>query len=443
MQSTRNLASNPYKRSQSKHTQWTCLLWLGALTIACLSTAAPARADTIELVSGLVYEGTVVTQTAATVTVRLASGTVRLRRSQIASIKRTPDQPDDPPEPPGPVVPIPVSPTPATLTPVTPAQPTAPTTAADRVNRLITLYSASPKRASARAFIAIGNEAAQPCAHALERQSVPSPIRVALAQAIADLPPDPQTLPALLRVVNQADLDLSPKAAKLIARLGPEARLATGELRRIALDPHARPVIQKAILEALVALAPPAGANTASLLLTHADHGVRLTARRILAASKDLVRSPAVLDNLVEALKHGDWQVRFEAANLLETPLKNATVSELKRLASSDPEGAVRASAMRALGRSPLGQHCAETMLAGLADTDATTRIAACDAVRTHRIVNAVLPLIRLLRDADTQVRQRASQALEHITGQRLGTSSASWRRWWQHGGSAQYPGRS
>lgn len=121
----------------------------------------------------------------------------------------------------------------------------------------------------------------------------------------------------------------------------------------------------------------------------------------------------ALTGDLIEALSHPDWKVRYQAALTLgERRSKRALVPLIKAL--SDKERIVRDSAALALTRMG-GRKIEEEFLRALFSRDDEVRSRAALALGRMRVKRAGEPLLKLLHDGNWLVRWSAVLALGMI----------------------------
>jgi HEAT repeat protein len=96
-----------------------------------------------------------------------------------------------------------------------------------------------------------------------------------------------------------------------------------------------------------------------------------------------------------------------------------------------DRKGANRDKAALALGITR-DSRAVTPLIEAIADKEARLRAEAASALGGMKDLRAVAPLIGALRDADQAVSDKACEALQELTGQKLGKDWERWQEWWQ-----------
>jgi arylsulfatase A-like enzyme len=105
-----------------------------------------------------------------------------------------------------------------------------------------------------------------------------------------------------------------------------------------------------------------------------------------------------------------------------------------KVLASRDATTLIVAlTATAAIG--PRAPELAERTLVALRHKDPAVREAAAAALATLSVPEGIEPLIERLEDEQARTRVRMTEALQVLTGQRIGASPVGWRRWFENEG--------
>jgi HEAT repeat protein/S1-C subfamily serine protease len=157
-------------------------------------------------------------------------------------------------------------------------------------------------------------------------------------------------VPSLVGELSDADPKTRARAAEMLGRMGPKAKLAAGDLGKLLKDPQELP--RRMALEALAKLGPDARPAAPALVeaLRDSDASIREEAARVLGKVGPDVKSQA-FHGLAMALSDSVKGVRVAAAEALSNlgPLEPADLPVvLKVLKTGDPEA--RVSAARALG---------------------------------------------------------------------------------------------
>lgn len=259
-------------------------------------------------------------------------------------------------------------------------------------------------------------------------------------------------IPALVDTLRDADENVRQTASEAIAAIGtvPEAAMDTlvgglsnpdnlvrahtaralGEIGTAAAD--AAPALVEAlgdrndavraeVVEALGKLGP-AAADVAVPRIVHALHDpdswVSALAAEALGAMGESAEE--AVPALVRSLGHISSQVRANAAEALGKlgPAAQSVRPALAK-AAADPEGSVRCQAVRALGQLGPDAAARPALQAALGDADPQVRAAGAEALSLwHEEGQDVQQeLLRLLDDANDEVKVRAAQALPRLVG--------------------------
>jgi HEAT repeat protein len=207
---------------------------------------------------------------------------------------------------------------------------------------------------------------------------------------------------------SDADVRVRRAAVEILGDV-PGGEAATG-LRRAVRDDDV--TVRAAALRSLARVGDPSGLATASGALADPEPAVRLAAVRavdVLAIGSSVGARP-----IRGMLEDQDPAVRTAAASaiLRRTLDEDALGVVWDMLGSEDP--AARALAVGALEGSGLPEVFDLSAL-GLEDPSPLVRAAAAHAIAASRSTQAVVPLVRALRDPDGGVREAASAALARI----------------------------
>lgn len=121
--------------------------------------------------------------------------------------------------------------------------------------------------------------------------------------------------------------------------------------------------------------------------------------------------------------------MRLHAVGALARLESPASVEGLK-LASQDPEAEVRIAAVNTWTRFPAD--IAVGQLQGIlgTDTDIDVRLAATKALGSFSGSRAINAVSLALTDPNPAIQYRATEALQNITGERLGANVSQWQNW-------------
>lgn len=164
--------------------------------------------------------------------------------------------------------------------------------------------------------------------------------------------------------------------------------------------------------------------------LNDSDKEVRNQTIQISAAmGKSLEMEAEYADGIVRALEKANLRAKFDLLMALgRTKIKSKWTDIAPYLGSDEAElrsGA--ASALTALGAQEAGRAVADQ---ANSETDNRVKIQLCTAARQLAAKGAVDALIRWLRDDNEQVHVEALNALQILTGQKLGDNAGRWEAW-------------
>ena len=163
---------------------------------------------------------------------------------------------------------------------------------------------------------------------------------------------------------------------------------------------------------------------------------VRATAVRQLGETND----PRSFNPLIAALNDEQPNVRARAAEALAS-LADYRAVEALIAALKDKNAYVRWHVAKAL-KDLNDSRAVEPLIAALKDKDELVRRSAMSALAKLKDYRAVAPLIALLKDEDDFRRMQVREALEAITGMKLGESPEKWRQWWKENKETVLNGR-
>lgn len=222
---------------------------------------------------------------------------------------------------------------------------------------------------------------------------------------------------------------------------------------------------KKAMVDAMVTFTDPAVIKWVVQLGTaQKDPALRGVAVALLGRS----REPSAVKAVVKALHDPEATVRLAAIDALVSMGANDAADEVLKL-TSDEDPAVAAAAVEALGllgaESPevvrrllalLKSRASDVLNAAmgalgrmkvveafepirdLLDHEAwQVRAGAIEALVRLRVREGVPALIERLAKEDGRLQHDIATALKRLTGQRLGTNAATWKKWWEDQGEA------
>ena len=183
-------------------------------------------------------------------------------------------------------------------------------------------------------------------------------------------------------------------------------------------------IIRFKVIEALGKL----GDRRAAALLTEAlqDENSRVYGEAIRALGE--IGAERAVDPLIQAMGHELPAIRMNAAAALGKIGDSRAVDSLIQMLAHDRIGDVRKSAAWALGK--IGDsRASEALILALKDDDYYVRLYA--QLSIEKIGRPAVPLlIAALNEKDLTVQNRASWALEGITGEALGPDPGRWKEW-------------
>jgi HEAT repeat protein len=155
---------------------------------------------------------------------------------------------------------------------------------------------------------------------------------------------------------------------------------------------------------------PAAGAALLTALQGAADPFVLAA---ILRALRNLRHEPALPAGL-RLLGHEHAAVRHEAVGLLGYLRRPETMTDIARLALSDPQAEVRRQAIAALVSGD-PEVVGRTLIRAVADSDWQVRAESASVIGRLKIAGGAGALIEAAADASWQVREKAVEALGHL----------------------------
>jgi HEAT repeat protein len=116
---------------------------------------------------------------------------------------------------------------------------------------------------------------------------------------------------------------------------------------------------------------------------------------------------------------------------LATTPTHDALVT-LVNATAKDPEPAVRASAVKALGKTGDTLMATTPIRDALDDPNKNVRLAATEGAGFLKVKDARMldRLVEFLLDPDYDLRRAATHALQEITGEQFGIDHGAWQDW-------------
>ncbi len=226
---------------------------------------------------------------------------------------------------------------------------------------------------------------------------------------------------------------------------------------------------KKAMIDAMVTFTDPAVIRWIAAQGTgQKDAALRRVAVALLGRSKD----PAALKAILHSLHDVDPTVRAAAIDALVGLGAKEAADEVLKL-TGDPDPSVAAAAVEALGilgaqsdevvkrllgllksRAPdvlnaamgaLGRMKATEAfepIRGLLDHEAwQVRAGAIEALAALRVKEGIPALIARLEKEEGRLKYDIASALKRLTGEKLGTNAATWKKWWDdHGAGFEVP---
>ncbi len=156
--------------------------------------------------------------------------------------------------------------------------------------------------------------------------------------------------------------------------------------------------------------------------------------QRVLHATLEIVSSapPILRDTLFKRARTAkDWGQRAAAARLAVLRIDEPeSVTFLRRLMQTEPDGRVRSAALEAIGDRPEGWE--SWTLDRLADADWSIQLQAIHIVKERAFKPAVPHLINALSKTTPRVAQAIADTLKELTGEEFGPFYESWAPWWE-----------
>lgn len=306
--------------------------------------------------------------------------------------------------------------------------------------------------AAAEALGRIGDESGvQPLAEALAHPT--ATVRAAAARALGAYGENARpAVPALVPLLRDSDEDVRHAAGDALGRTGELPHEATAALVEGLANPDTHVQVQTAEALAKIGETAAEAAPALAAALENGNELVRAKAAEALGKMGETAAEAAV-PTLIRALRDDDGWVSAVAAEALGemgeaaedavpalvrslshiSPLVRARAAEalgklnsaatpavpaLER-AATDTDGGVREQALRALGAVVHGAEAEPLLLAGLRDPEPRVRAAAAEAFgkRGTPHAGATAELVRLLDDANDEVKFRSIAALARVAG--------------------------
>lgn len=167
--------------------------------------------------------------------------------------------------------------------------------------------------------------------------------------------------------------------------------------------------VSRPIAESLVRFGPVAVPGLIGVLADEAHGPARVWAARILGQ----IRTPDAVEPLVGLLFARDDLLRIAVASALGEIQDRRALQPLVQATLRDPAPQVRAHAAGAVARIA-AEGAVDVLVAALADPDYVTRLRALEAFESIKLEDASA-LVRALRDPKGEVRRRAALALERV----------------------------
>ncbi len=244
-----------------------------------------------------------------------------------------------------------------------------------------------------------------------------------------------EAVDALIGVLACDDNDINWMAVRALKRTGAHA---VGPLREALA--HADPEVRERAVLTCREMGPQAAGAVAELAKGMSDRATGVRWGSAFALAKI---GPAGEAALLKATQCDSNETRFVAvAGLCELPKLGVPASAALIAAMTDRDGSIRRRAIEGLTKHKVAA-AADGMLAALNDEDVDVRRVAARGVGGAKDRRAIDRLIELLvpPDASTvktsdrkrraaRLRASAADALQYITGERLGDDVEKWRAW-------------
>lgn len=288
-------------------------------------------------------------------------------------------------------------------------------------------------RAAIDALGKLGGSRAESCIAAYAEHP-DSYVRSSVLAAMAALGTD-SAKDVLVRMLKDPEPDIRHDAGVLLARLGDTRALPA--LLEMARTDHS---LRTRLRECLPFLPAEAVWSAALPVIADASADVQLRGYLLFALAGHKGRSAFPV--LVQYLTDSSPAVRgFAASALRQSCALDPAVKDRRAVphfikALEDTFSGVRGLAAAALGE--LGDpQAAPALITHLSDADDGVVLSAAEALGALGSHQAVPALCKLLDHQNDYVRRRSVEALEKITGARLGAAShpdtpAKWKEWWK-----------
>lgn len=257
---------------------------------------------------------------------------------------------------------------------------------------------------------------------------------IALSRLWSGLESGPEieaAVPALLKLLEEDDQYTRERAILALRMIGPAARAALPELKKIMRDRNDPQWISA--FSAVDDIERPATDDVSALaaLLKDKDASVRIQAaeRLALMGMKAVLLSggfkgEAAIPALVEALKDSETKVRYHSLSALSDLMYNAEPPDLGAIVPAvtellkDADSGTRWHAAHLLGQiGPRASAAVPLLIEVLSDEDETVRSYAAYAIGKIGADSKVAgpPLIKLLKDRAANVRESAANTLAKV----------------------------
>ena len=261
-------------------------------------------------------------------------------------------------------------------------------------------------------------------------------------------------------LIQDPDPDKRVRGVRILA--AENSYRAARALMHLHEDPHPR--VRLKAMEALARITAPAARTwVIEVGLSHKKPAGRLLAARAVGLMKEHAAAPALVNllgdrssavraaavvslgrigamgaaNEVSRLlrRDGAWEVRAEAAGAMALIRGPSAAADLE-VALRDRDPRVRLAILEALEAAAPGA-ARQQAIAALSDPDWTVRCTASEILTRIGGKEAIGPLIGGLEKAEGRTIRDFSNALDKITGRRLGADSVAWRTWWDANGAS------
>lgn len=406
------------------------VLTVGGLLGLCLPAAAQewieTRFDRVHLRNGNVVDGSIITKTPTSVTLRIVGGEITFRASYIDRIELVKIKSLKEPAI------IIEKPKTDTVTPtqpkVTPKTPDVKADVRKSVADIVRKWRAASKDARfevGKELIPLGPEAALYLIATIDSFSE-AEIQLLVEPAVGELKPDGAAA-LLAPSLSSPKPHLRAGAATLIGAVGDSAHnpAITGLLK----DADAR--VRFASMAALHKLGAKESIEAIAELGLDADQNLRTTAFSMVTdlclkndRSNDLV---FIIGRILERATGG---AKADAALALGRTAKKEAAEPLMRVLGDDDPN-VRSMALVSLANLDAKQASTDVLDRMRAERDNGVRGYLATAAEKLKIRKAIPILIQWMSDSDSKIQGTAVVALRAMTSQNFGVDAAAWQAWW------------